>query len=135
MEYDRTIPFLLAIGTRIEAWKPDHVTIALDVRSDHLNGSGVVHGGVLATLLDHAGAFCGLYAGAGKPQLRGMTVSLTCQFIAQTREGTLIATGTRTAGGRNVYFADTAVHSAGGILIAKGSSVHRYRGAAAEGGS
>src|SRR5690606_23676674 len=54
-------PFLDFLGTRVEDWSDGYARISLDLEPHHLNRAGVIHGGVLATLLDHGAGFCGLY--------------------------------------------------------------------------
>ena len=53
--------FNALIGFQISEWREDYVMLGLKLEPKHLNRSGVVHGGVLATLLDAAGGFCGCY--------------------------------------------------------------------------
>jgi uncharacterized protein (TIGR00369 family) len=105
-----------------------YVRISLVLRPEHLNRAGVVHGGLLATLLDHGGGACGLYCPVPGNARYGMTLSLTCNFVAQTNTGVLTTIGRRTAGGRKIYFAQTEVLGADGVVIASGTSVHRFRG-------
>ena len=119
--------FLDLLGTRVEEWRDGFSRISLEVQPHHLNRSGVVHGGVLATLLDHGAGFCGLYCTVPGNRRYGMTLSLTCNFIGQSKSGRLIVTGTRKFAGRKIYFADTEIHTEDGTLVATGSSVHRFR--------
>jgi uncharacterized protein (TIGR00369 family) len=120
-------PFLELVDTRLEEWRDGYVRIGLELKHHHLNRAGVVHGGLLATLLDHAGGFCGVYCEDPAKRRHSMTLSLTCNFVAQARSGLLIATGELAVGGRKIYFANTEVRTQEGILLATGSSTHRYR--------
>jgi uncharacterized protein (TIGR00369 family) len=120
-------PFLEFVDTRLEEWHDGYVRIGLELKHHHLNRAGVVHGGLLATLLDHAGGFCGVYCEDPATRRYSMTLSMTCNFVAQARSGFLIATGELTAGGSKIYFANTEVRTQEGILLATGSSAHRYR--------
>jgi uncharacterized protein (TIGR00369 family) len=126
--HDSESPFLELLGTRVEEWRDGYVRIALDLQPHHLNRAGVVHGGVLATLLDHAGGFCGLYCTVPGNRRYGMTLSLTTNFLAQCGSGRLTAIGQRTTAGRRLYFTQTEVRDQAGVLLATGSSVHRFRG-------
>ncbi len=69
----------------------------LPLRREHLNPNGVVHGGVLMTLLDAAGGRClmgrALPGGGGTIQ-SSVTASLTSEFALAVSSGTLYATGT-----------------------------------------
>ena len=120
-------PFLAFVDTTLEEWRDGYARIGLLLRPHHLNRSGVVHGGVLAAQLDHAGGFCGLYCTVPGNRRYGMTLSLTSNFQWQSRAGKLIAIGERVSGGSKMYFSRSEVRTATGIVVATGSSVHRYR--------
>ena len=47
--------FQRLIGFRIVEWQAGRAVVSLDIREEHLNRAGSVHGGVLATLIDAAG--------------------------------------------------------------------------------
>ena len=121
-------PFLELLGTEVEEWRDGYARIALELKPHHLNRAGVVHGGVLATLLDHGGGFCGLYCSVPGNRRYGMTLSLTCNFIGQAKAGRLIVTGNRTLAGRKIYFSATEIRTEADLLVASGTSVHRFRG-------
>lgn len=120
-------PFLEMLGTTVEEWRDGYARISLKIEAAHLNRAGVIHGGVLATLLDHGGGFCGLYCTQPGNRRYGMTLSLTCNFLAQAKTGRVYVTGKLTTAGRKIYFADTEVRTEEGVLLATGSSVHRFR--------
>ena len=40
------------LGYRQVSWEEDKAVIALDLKPEHLNMGGVIHGGVLSSLLD-----------------------------------------------------------------------------------
>ena len=122
-----TNPFTDLLGVQLEHWEDSYVRVRLDVRSDLHNRSGVVHGGVVTTLLDHVGSFSGLYCTRPGHARFCVTLSLTCNFVGQTKGGSLLAIGRKTAGGRNIYFANSEVRDLDGTVLATGTSVHRYR--------
>jgi uncharacterized protein (TIGR00369 family) len=120
-------PFLEFLETRLEEWRDGWVRIGLVLKPFHLNRSGVVHGGVMATLLDHAGGFCGLYSDIPGQKRRGMTLSLTANYLKQSRTGKLIAFGERVSGGRKIFYARSEVQAEDGAVLANGTGVYRYR--------
>jgi uncharacterized protein (TIGR00369 family) len=122
-----TNPFVDWLGIRLEHWEDGYVRVRLDAGPDHQNRSGVVHGGILTTLLDHVGSFSGLYCPTLNHARFCVTLSLTSNFVGQTKSGSLMAVGRRTAGGRNIYFAQSEVIDLSGTVLATGTSVHRYR--------
>lgn len=121
-------PFLQMLDTRLDEWRDGFARIKLQLQPFHLNRSGVVHGGVLAALLDHAGGMSGLHCSVPGNRRYGMTLSLTSNFIGQARAGFIIATGTRVSSGRKVFYANSEVRTDDGVILASGTGVYRYRG-------
>jgi uncharacterized protein (TIGR00369 family) len=120
-------PFTDWLGIRLEHWEDGYVRVRLDTARDHQNRSAVVHGGILTTLLDHVGSFSGLYCPTPNHARFCVTLSLTSNFVGQTKSGSLMAVGRKTAGGRNIYFAQSEVTDLSATVLATGTSVHRYR--------
>ncbi len=117
------------VGYSLGQWREDYVEIRLEVGSRHLNRSGVLHGGVLTTLIDAACGYAGCYAAAPEVPRRAFTLSLDCHFTAAAEAGDrLSASARRTGGGRQVFFSRAEVHDQNGRLVAQGAGVFRYRG-------
>src|SRR5207302_7524014 len=53
--------FNVLIGYRLAEWRDDFARLELALEAKHLNRSGVVHGGVLATMLDVALGYTGIF--------------------------------------------------------------------------
>lgn len=119
--------FQQLLGFKREEWTEGHGRISLKVEPWHLNMSGVIHGGVLVSMLDVACGMTGLYCTQKGNRRHSVTVSLTTNFIGQTSSGIITASGRMTSGGRKIYFAYAEIHDDKGRLIASGSGVHRYR--------
>lgn len=49
----RAAPFVASLGIELESVSPGECRTTLEIRPDHLQQTGVVHAGVLATLADH----------------------------------------------------------------------------------
>lgn len=120
-------PFLRMIGVRLIEWRDGLARVRVEIQPHLLNRSGVVQGGVLATLLDNSAGLSGMWCNTPGNKRFGMTLSLTISYIGQAKSGAMIATGTRTAGGSKIFFADSEVRTEGGVLLARGSGVFRYR--------
>jgi uncharacterized protein (TIGR00369 family) len=127
IEYKSESPFLDMIQTEVEDWRDGYARIAVALRPELLNRAGVPHGGLIATLLDHASSFCGLYCTQPGNRRYGMTLSLSCDFIGQSTGGRLTAIGVLTKSGRSVYFSSAEVLDSEGKLLGRSTSVHRYR--------
>ena len=83
--------YLEFLGFRLTTWKEGFSRIEMPVRQDHRNTVGFLHGGVVASLLDIAGAFSGSYGITGESVL--ITINLNCSFMAPHEGATVIAEG------------------------------------------
>lgn len=120
--------FSTLVGYRLRAWRPDYAEVELDLGPQHMNAHGIPHGGLIATLLDTACGFAGVYCTVPGNVRYAMTLSLTTQFVGQARNlGRLVAIGRRTGGGRSIYFATGEVLDGDGNLIAQATATFRYR--------
>ncbi len=115
------------LGTRLVEWDRDRVVLELAVRPELLNLGGVVHGGVLSTLVDSACGFAGAWSPEPGHVRKSVTLSLTTNFTGQVTEGTLRAVGRKVAGGRRIYTGVAEVFNDAGELVATGQGTFRYR--------
>ena len=116
-----------AWGFQYDQWTEGRIRIICDLAPMHLNPSGTVHGGVLLTLMDEAGALAGVFSAEPAQPRYSVTVSLTGQFTGQARSGRITAIGTVVRSGGRIYFSRSEVTSDTGELLAFGSSTHRFR--------
>lgn len=119
--------FQRLLGMQIVEWGDDHAVVELVIGEQHLNRSGIVHGGVLTSLLDTALSLAGLYCPVPGHVRRGMTLSLTSTFIAPARAGVLRAVGRRRGGGRATFMASGEVLDEAGSVVAMGEGAFRVR--------
>lgn len=122
-------PFQELVGYEILAGEHGPV-FRLPVRRDHLNPHGVVHGGVLMTLLDAAGGRCLVdvrVPGTGDVILSSVTATLTSEFALAVREGALFATATPDHIGRLLAFVNMRIclDAVDGPLVARGVATFR----------
>jgi uncharacterized protein (TIGR00369 family) len=115
------------LGFRMAEWRTDYCRLEAPIREQHLNRSGVVHGGVLATILDATLGYAGIYPieEGGKPR-RAVTLTLTTTYIGQTKGGTLVCTAERRGGGKSVFMATGEVRDDHGNLLAIADGTFRY---------
>ncbi len=101
----------------------------LTASARHMNRSGRLHGGVLATVIDAACGFAGCYQAPPGQGRRAMTLALNTQYIGPVPVGTrLTASARRSGGGRRIFFSTCEVCDQDGRLVATGSATYRYRG-------
>ncbi|WP_253451503.1 PaaI family thioesterase [Halomonas sp. Y3] len=131
----RMVGFQNFMGIQVVDWEPDQVTLALTVEPHHLNRSGIVHGGVLSTLLDVALSFSGLHCEMPDQLRKAMTLSLSTTFVAPAKGEALRAVGRLEGGGRTTFMASGKVFDSEGNLVAMGEGAfRRRRGSEAEQG-
>lgn len=120
-------PFLRFLGTSLDEWRDGYVCVSLPLSDRHMNRAGTVHGGVLMTLLDHAGGYCGLFCTVPGNRRYAVTLSLTSNFVAQSNSGKLLTIGERVRAGSKVFFSKSEVRTDTGVVVATASGVYRYR--------
>ncbi|MBN8939399.1 MAG: PaaI family thioesterase [Rhizobiales bacterium] len=122
--------FQKLIGWKVKVWEEGYAVITCEIRQDFMNRSGILHGGLIATLLDsvagHA-AFGAPPADPAEPRLGGVTLSFTINYLGTASEGELTVTGRRTGGGKSIVFARADVVDAAGRLIAEATGTFKRR--------
>lgn len=108
-------------------WEDGRSVLSVELKPHHMNLAGVIHGGVLSSLLDIAMAQAGTYCPYPGRMRKAITLSLTTTFTGQCRGGIITVTGIKRAGGSRVFNATGEVHDAEGKLLAMGEGVFRIR--------
>lgn len=116
----RTAPYPALIGMTIAELELDRCRIELELRHDHLQPFGIVHGGVIATLIDTAtfwAAFMRLPEDAGL-----VNVDLKLNYLKAVVGGRLRAEGECLRAGRQISYTIASVYDANDELVAHGTS-------------
>ncbi len=121
------VGFHQQLGYRGVAWREGYVEIALDVEAKHLNLAGVLHGGVLTSLLDVAGAAAGTYCPFEGRWRVAVTLSLNTSFTHQCNGGTVRAIATCRAAGSRIFSSFCEVFDDKGTLLAMATGTFRLR--------
>ena len=95
--------YLEFLGFRLVAWKEGYTKIEMPVRAEHRNTVGYLHGGVIASLLDIAGAVAGSYGVS--EQFVSVTINLNCNYMAPHTAETVIAEGELVRTTTSLFFA------------------------------
>jgi len=116
------LSFAKLIGMRLIDLEPDHATIAIEMRDDLRQPSGVLHGGVTATLIDTTMAF------AVRTRLElheaTATIDLTVHYLRPHTEGTIECTAKVVRAGKRIFTVSADVENGDGKLIATGLSTY-----------
>lgn len=123
--YDRG--FASHLGFEFLDWEPERAELGLDIQDWHLNLAGVLHGGILATLLDIAGAAAGSYCPYPGRIRKAITLSMTTTFTGQASAGRVRAIGRCRAGGRRIFNSSIDIVDADERLLAIGEGTYRLR--------
>ncbi len=94
------------IGMEFVEFHGDGATLHLQLREEHLNGAGVVHGGVMASLAD-AAIGCAIFNAVGKPVT---TVEFKINYLKPAIDGILVARSHILRVGRRLAVARAEVH-------------------------
>ena len=89
--------FARSIGVQVIEALPERAVCKLEINENHLNGLGLVNGGVLFTLGDYAMAVAANANGS-----KTVTLNSTIDFIKSAKEGTLIAVAIPIKTGRTI---------------------------------
>lgn len=98
--------YWLHLGMRMTRQAPGEADVTLDIGPEHTQAQGVVHGGVIASMVDAAMAVAFPLLAPGE----GMsTIDLSTRFLRPVVAGTLVATGRVIHTTRSLYFAEATV--------------------------
>ena len=120
METVNTSPFPNHLRMRLVSISLDQATVKLVTGQCHLQPFGIVHGGVMATLIDTAtfwSAFLRL------PEDDGLVnIDLKLNYLKSIVSGVITAEGRCIRAGRSISYAEASVMDKEGSLIAHGTS-------------
>jgi uncharacterized protein (TIGR00369 family) len=119
------MPFLEMLQIRPTELSPGHGRLEMTVGTQHLRNLGIMHGGVLATLLD---SVMGMAAGSlASEEQFVVTVQLSMNFVRPAWEGeSLVATGEVCHKGKQTAVARGEVRTTSGNLVGIGSATFLY---------
>jgi len=113
--------FHRTVGMTLEHVADGEIDLALEVRPEHLNLMGTVHGGVIATLADSATGLA--YRTVLEPGTTFTTSQLQVAYLAPGRRGRLVARGRVVKRGRHTGYAEADVVDAEGRLLARATAL------------
>lgn len=108
------------MGMQLGALDDGASEIRLSIRPHHLNPGGILHGGVVATLLDAAiGLAHRTKLGTGRNHV---TLELHVNYIRAAGDGTVLARGRAVSSGERVGYGEGELTDAAGRLLARASA-------------
>ncbi|AKN16515.1 hypothetical protein MHAE_10993 [Mycobacterium haemophilum DSM 44634] len=118
-------PFVAKLGIVTDRLSDDEIRLRLPWDPSNVTIGDMVHGGAIATLADvtiMAAAWCGAEA---PPELRGVTVSMTLDFMAPARATDLIGVGKVLRRGRSLVNCEAEIVDPEGRLLAKALATYK----------
>lgn len=113
----RHSPFTDWFGAELVSAEEGTVQIGLELQPHHLNPGGIIHGGVIAAMLDIA---IGLSLRTRLPlEFAHVTTQLNISYLKPCREGRVIATGTAIHQGRRTGYGEASLADPNGRLLSK----------------
>jgi len=113
-------PFPRHLPMRVIEVTLNSACVELDIAAVHLQPFGIVHGGVIATLVDTATFWAGF--GAIPQDAWLVNVDLKLNYLLPVSGGRLIATGQSIRAGKTLSYTEAHVRTAEDVLIAHGTS-------------
>ena len=117
-----SLPFSRLIGMTLVDLQPDMAAISIQMRDDLKQPSGVLHGGVTATLIDTAMAFA-VQTRLG-PTEATATIDLTVHYLRPHTAGTFTCTARIVRAGKRIFTVSADVRNQNDIHIATAISTY-----------
>ncbi len=115
----KKIPYYSTLGFEIQEIADGRVNFEMEIR-ENLTQNGIIHGGVLASLVDST---CGCAAlSLILPDVYVTTIDLQVEFLKPVSKGRLTAKAKCIKSGKNIFFCKAKIWDEKGGLICTGSS-------------
>ncbi|SLM28542.1 Thioesterase superfamily protein [Desulfamplus magnetovallimortis] len=113
-------PFPEHISMQLTSIDIDCAELSLEIKKSHLQAFGIIHGGVLATLIDTA-TFWSVFMRI--PESAGLVnIDLKLNYLKSVKSGILTARGKAIRSGKSISYAEASVFDENNALIAHGTS-------------
>ena len=118
-------PFIGGLGIAFERYEPDDVTIRLPFREDLTNDGTYFHGGVIASVMDTAGAAAAWSNHDFDKGMRASTVAMSIQYTGAAKRCDLLCHARTARRRRELTFTEITATDADGNVVAH--AVQTYR--------
>jgi uncharacterized protein (TIGR00369 family) len=120
-----TTPYIAGLGVVIERYEPDDVTLRLPFRDDLTNDGTYFHGGVIASVMDTAGAAAAWSNHDFDRGMRASTVAMSVQYTGAAKRCDLLCHARTTRRRKELTFTEITATDADGLVVAQ--AVQTYR--------
>ncbi len=120
-----TTPFLAGLGVVFDRYEPDDVVLRLPFRADLTNDGTFFHGGVIASVMDTAGAGAAWSNHDFDKGARASTIAMSIQYVGAAKRSDLVCHARTVRRGRELTFTEITATDAEGAVVAH--AVQTYR--------
>ena len=120
-----TTPFLAHLGIVFDRYEPDDVALRLPFRADLTNDGTYYHGGVIASVLDTAGAAAAWSNHDFSKGTRASTISMSVQYVGACKRSDLVCVARTIRRGKELIFTEITATDDGQQPVAH--AVQTYR--------
>ena len=114
------------LGYRLVEWVDNHAVVELELKDFHRNRIGILHGGILTTLMDTACGYAVCFCPVAGNVRKTMTLSLTTNFIGMAKDGVVRVVARKQGGGRKIVFTEATAYNADGDVIGTSTGTFKY---------
>ncbi len=118
-------PYLAGLGLSFDAYSPDEVTLRLAFREDLTNDGTYYHGGVIAAVIDTAGAAAAWSNHDFSKGTRASTVSMSVQYVGAARKSDLVCRARAVRRGKELTFTEITAVDGDGKTVAHAIQTYR----------
>ena len=124
----RQFPFFNLIGLEIVDVEPGRSTTRIHSRPDLTQPAGLMHGGVIASLIDTGTAYALLLCDELRDTLRAggslVTIDLRVKYLRPVSAGTITCASRVTRMGRQIIHTEAVVTNEAGKEVARGDAIY-----------
>jgi uncharacterized protein (TIGR00369 family) len=120
-----TTPYLAGLGIVIERYEPDEATLRLPFRADLTNDGTYYHGGVIAAVMDTAGAAAAWSNHDFDKGARASTVAMSIQYVGACKLSDLLCHARAVRRGKELTFTEITATDVEGTVVAHGVQTYR----------
>lgn len=118
-------PFLAGLGIVFDRYEPDDVAIRLPFRADLTNDGTYFHGGVIASVIDTAGAAAAWSNHDFDKGTRASTVAMSIQYVGAAKRSDLVCHARTVRRAKELIFTEITATDTDGRTVAHGVQTYR----------
>ena len=118
-------PYLSGLGLVFESYQPDEVVLRLPFRAELTNDGTYYHGGVIAAVMDTAGAAAAWSHHDFNKGARASTVAMSVQYVGAAKKSDLVCHARAVRRGKELIFTEISATDGSGSVVAH--AVQTYR--------